>query len=244
MPTTPFNWKCPFCGHNATITNERYSSNSHTFSKENKYGPQTVRTLVTICPNPDCLEYTLQAALYDRHLVGSYWGDTKNPKQQWSLIPAASIEAFPDYVPQVIRDDYREACLVRNASPKASATLSRRCLQGMIRDFWNVSGSTLFEEINKIEEEVDPTTWDAIHAVRSIGNIGAHMEKDINLIVDVEPEEADLLIELIETLIKEWYVARHKREQRMARIVAASEQKKAIKKNKALPAPPSDADAA
>jgi hypothetical protein len=114
----------------------------------------------------------------------------------------------------------------------------------MIRDFWNVSGSTLFEEINKIEEEVDPTTWDAIHAVRSIGNIGAHMEKDINLIVDVEPEEADLLIELIETLIKEWYVARHKREQRMARIVAASEQKKAIKKNKALPAPPSDADAA
>ena len=31
--------------------------------------------------------------------------------------------------------------------------------------------------------------WQAIDAVRSIGNIGAHMEKDINLIVDVDPEE-------------------------------------------------------
>ncbi|MCB1884663.1 MAG: DUF4145 domain-containing protein [Geminicoccaceae bacterium] len=28
-------------------------------------------------------------------------------------------------------------------SPKASATLSRRCLQSMIRDFWTISKDTL-----------------------------------------------------------------------------------------------------
>ncbi|MGT2429378.1 hypothetical protein ACU4HD_12705 [Cupriavidus basilensis] len=44
-------------------------------------------------------------------------------------------------------------------------------------------------------------TWDSIEAVRKIGNIGARMEKDIDVIVDVEPEEAGLLIGLIESLI-------------------------------------------
>jgi len=39
---------------------------------------------------------------------------------------------------------------------------------------------------------VDPLTWEAIDAVRKLGNIGAHMEKDINVIVDVDPEEAEL----------------------------------------------------
>jgi hypothetical protein len=34
----------------------------------------------------------------------------------------------------------------------------------------------------------------AIHAVRTIGNIGAHMEKDINLIVDVDPANPTLAI--------------------------------------------------
>ena len=34
-------------------------------------------------------------------------------------------------------------------------------------------------------------------AVRKVGNIGAHMEKDINVIVDVDPDEAQHLIGLI-----------------------------------------------
>ena len=47
-------------------------------------------------------------------------------------------------------------------------------------------------------------TWAAIDAVRRVGNIGAHMEHDINVIVDVEPREAELLIGLVETLFREW----------------------------------------
>jgi hypothetical protein len=33
---------------------------------------------------------------------------------------------------------------------------------------------------------------DAIDHVRKIGNIGAHMEADINVIVEVEPKEAQI----------------------------------------------------
>jgi len=36
------------------------------------------------------------------------------------------------------------------------------------------------------------------------------MEADVNVIVDVEAGEATLLIGLIETLVDEWYVARHR----------------------------------
>jgi hypothetical protein len=71
----------------------------------------------------------------------------------------------------------------------------------------------------------------AIDAIRKIGNIGAHMEKDINLIIDVDPQEAALLIGLIETLIKDWYVVREERKKRLESIVGIAEQKHDAKKN-------------
>ncbi|HSL22955.1 MAG TPA: hypothetical protein VK886_15590 [Vicinamibacterales bacterium] len=44
------------------------------------------------------------------------------------------------------------------------------------------------------------------------------MAADINVIVDVEPDEAKLLISPIETLVDEWYVARHDRKSRFATL--------------------------
>ena len=77
----------------------------------------------------------------------------------------------------------RKLVSIRDLSPKASATLARRALQGMIRDYWKVSKGRLIDEIDAIKEKVDPITWKAIDAIRRIGNIGAHMEKDINVII-------------------------------------------------------------
>jgi uncharacterized membrane protein len=56
------------------------------------------------------------------------------------------------------------------------------------------------------------------------------MEKDINLIVDVEPKEASLLINLIETLMKEWYIHRHEREAMLEDIINISKEKNSKKK--------------
>jgi hypothetical protein len=115
--------------------------------------------------------------------------------------------------------------MIRDLSPKASATLSRRCLQGMIRDFWGIKKARLTDEIEAIEDKVDADTWAAIDAVRTVGNIGAHMEKDINVIVDVDPHEAQLLIGMIEMLIKDWYVMRQERKERLAAIVQMKDAK-------------------
>eukprot|EP00439_Symbiodinium_sp_Y106_P088730 s1_g1266.t1 len=112
-------------------------------------------------------------------------------------------------------------------------------MQGMIRDFCGIDERTLHLQINTLERLNDEgnapkgvfdETIIALHNVRKIGNIGAHMEKDINLIVDVDPNEATILIELIETLFEEWYVARHQREQRFSKLNEIATDKEAARK--------------
>lgn len=95
----------------------------------------------------------------------------------------------------------------------------------MIRDFWGIKKGRLIDEIAELEGKVDANTWQAIDSVRHVGNIGAHMEKDVNLIVDVEPEEAALLIWLIETFFEEWYIERHERQAKMQKIIEVAKAK-------------------
>ena len=120
-------------------------------------------------------------------------------------MPESNAKPQPDYIPEPIVENYNQACRIRDLSANASAAMSRRCFQGMIRDFCEIAKPTLAKEIDtlrvQIEEGKGPLgvshdTMDAIDHVRSIGNIGAHMEKDINVILDVEPDEAQALTRL------------------------------------------------
>lgn len=208
--------------------------NTHFFNNGNKQGWLALRTLVVVCPNTECREYMIRAFLFpaEKTEYSNFIkrGHEDKPLHQWDLKPQSSAQAIPDFVPAPIKNDYDEACLIKALSPKASATLSRRCLQGIIRDFWGISKGRLIDEIKAIEEKTDPITWQAIDSVRKIGNIGAHMEKDINVIVEVDDSEAGLLINLIEILIKDWYIARHDRETRLSKIVEIAASKDQAKK--------------
>lgn len=201
-------WTCPFCNCSA-ILRER-DSRSLTFEFRHPLLPEEKRTallFVEFCPNERCKKTTLGLQLWRLRRkpgVGEQWD--MSMEREWSLVPDSKAKPFPSYIPNAIFDDYREACLIATLSPKASATLARRCLQGMIRDFWGISKRRLKDEVDALEEKVNLETWEAIDGVRKIGNIGAHMEADINVIVDVDPDEAELLIGLIETLLFEWYV--------------------------------------
>ena len=222
--TGNYSWTCPYCRQVATIQRDNVSSSLHTFDQNNKLGRIGIYSFVTICPNSKCSEFTITADLYKVTYSAGYQTSGK-PILSWNLKPQSSAKPFPDYIPAPILQDYEEACLICGLSPKASATLSRRCLQGIIRDFWGISKARLIDEIDDLNGKIDATTWNAIDAVRSIGNIGAHMEKDINLIVDVDHEEADLLLRLIEVLLDEWYIRRHEREEHMQKVIAAAQAK-------------------
>lgn len=220
-----FNWVCPFCNHDATITDNNFYKDYLVIENDNIDGRLTLIAVFIICPNKKCRKYKFSLGLFKavykegKLVKGSYIKD-------WNLIPLSEAKEFPDYIPKPIIDDYKEACLIKDLSPKASATLARRCLQTMVRDFWGVKGKpNLKQEIESIKDKVDSLTWDAIEGVRNIGNIGAHMEKDINLIIDVDPDEANLLIRLIESLIKDWYITKHEHEENLKKIIQINKEK-------------------
>jgi hypothetical protein len=99
----------------------------------------------------------------------------------------------------------------------------------MIRDFWKIQKHRLIDEINALQGTIEAVTWEAIDTVRKIGNIGAHMEKDISVIVDVDPDEAQLLVGLIEVLLEEWYVRREERALHMSKIIGMAQEKQTLR---------------
>ena len=105
----------------------------------------------------------------------------------------------------------------------------------MIRDFWGISKNRLIDEIAALEEKVDTTTWSGIDAIRKLGNIGAHMEKDIDTIIGVDPDEAKLLRELIEMLIKDLYMNRFERQEKITKLTQIANDKGQSKKIKSIP---------
>jgi hypothetical protein len=224
-----FNWTCPYCDRKTTINDNNFHSSEDQMTIDSSEGYRILRNEWIVCPNEDCKKINLVAILYDYKWMPNIW-KKGGIITQWNLLPSSSAKVFPDYIPNVLRNDYEEAALILNLSPKASATLSRRCLQGIIRDFWGVSKSRLIDEIAVIEDKVDPLIWKSIDSVRKVGNIGAHLEKDINLIIDVEPKEAYLLIQLIELLFEEWYVHRKERELKLKEIVGIAAAKEEQKK--------------
>ena len=216
-------FKCPFCGEfmsvNAATKTKIPLNFDGVFNAQYATFPHLNITIFR-CPNDACQNETIVA----EGRYGYMGGKTV------LIHPQAIYRHFPDYVPEGIRADYEEACLIRERSPKASATLARRCLQGMIRDFWKIEGErSLYHEIDAIKDKVPAAQWAAIDAVRQVGNIGAHMERDVNLIVDVEPEEAGELLQLIELLVEKWYISRHDEEALYKRVTDLARAKQEAK---------------
>lgn len=147
------------------------------------------------------------------------------------LLPNSPAIQFPDYVPDAVKSDYCEAYAIAHLSPKASATLSRRCLQSIIRDFWGIKEKTLYQEISELQNRVSASQWDVLNALRNLGNIGAHPEADVNLIIDIDPDDAVKIIRVIELLIKQWYIERHDQEKLYSEVTSLSDEKCSQKSN-------------
>ncbi|MEI6573306.1 MAG: DUF4145 domain-containing protein [Alphaproteobacteria bacterium] len=233
--STAINWTCPYCNRPQTsISENRYQTFTELYVGENKFGKCGLQIESFACVNAECKELKITTRLrkYENTTSGRRALEVID---EYQLRPKGGAKPQPDFIPLAIRQDYEEACLIMNLSPKASATLARRCIQGMINDFCGIQKKTLNEEINELENKVksgtapkgiDEDTIMAINAIRSIGNIGAHMSKDIDLIIDIDPDEASHLIQLIENLFEDWYIAREKKRQNLEKISMISEDKK------------------
>lgn len=138
---------------------------------------------------------------------------------------ASSRPPCPAEVPPAIAEDYREACLVLADSPKASASLSRRCLQHLLEDAAGAQhGKPLAAQIDDVisSGHVLSTIVEALDMVRHTGNFAAHPEKSQNTgaIVAVDPEEAELNLVVLEALFDFYYVLPAKLQEQKATLNA------------------------
>ncbi len=213
---------CPYCGHTQAFSGRHDVKNCGFAFRFINYIDEAYKNSSFIihsfqCANKDC----------GKICVTSLNAETK---EQFDVLPQVTMRHYPDYIPEQIRRDYEEANLILERSPKAAATLLRRCLQGMIHDFWGIKEKNLNAEVTQLKGKVSLIQWQAIDGLRKIGNIGAHMEKDVNLIIDIEPDEAKKLLRLIEMLLEKWYITRHEEEALLSEIVGIAENKEEQRK--------------
>ncbi|WP_457300029.1 DUF4145 domain-containing protein [Phyllobacterium sp. P5_D12] len=135
--------------------------------------------------------------------------------ENWSPIEPkrTNRDPVPKEVPSTVAYDYIEACNVLNISPKASAALSRRCLQAMLRAH-NYIAKDLAKEIDLLINETDttkavpPSLRATVDGIRNFGNFSAHPITDVTTlqVIDVDPEEAEWCLEVLEECFTHFYV--------------------------------------
>jgi hypothetical protein len=116
----------------------------------------------------------------------------------------------PNEVPDPYKKDFLEACDVLELSPKASAALSRRNLQALLRDKAGTIKKDLADQITEViaKSHLPTHIQEGLDAVRNIGNFAAHPIKSESTgeIVEVEPGEAELNLDVLESLFDFYFV--------------------------------------
>jgi len=113
-------------------------------------------------------------------------------------------------VPEPYRKYFDDAVAVLDQSPMASAALSRRNLQAVLRDKAGAKKRDLADQIDEIvgSGALPSHINESLHAVRVIGNFAAHPMKSASTgeIVEVEAGEAEWDLDVLESLFDFYFV--------------------------------------
>ena len=154
---------------------------------------------------PTCDKWIVK--LIKQRLSGSSW----RFDSEYLVRPIAmSRSPLPKDVPEKYSKVYIQASNVLPISPEASAALSRRCLQILLRDEAHVSPGNLGNEIQQVIDSgtLPSILSESIDAIRNIGNFAAHPMKSTNTgeIIEVEAGEAEWNLDVLEELIDHYLV--------------------------------------
>ncbi|WP_449410514.1 DUF4145 domain-containing protein [Methylobacterium komagatae] len=159
---------------------------------------------------PDCTNIIVQYGHGTVHMNGYI-----PPTTEWGLVyPRGSSRGpVPSDVPSHITADYIEAANVLPLSAKASAAISRRCLQNVLHAH-GYRDRDLFREVEQLLNETDPrkiipdSLRMVVDGIRHFGNFSAHPVSDVTSlqIIDVEPHEAEWCLDILDELFQHFYV--------------------------------------
>jgi hypothetical protein len=115
--------------------------------------------------------------------------------------------------------EYEEAATVLSGSARASAALSRRLLQKILRDEAKANAKRLADQITDVlgRNELPSDVAQLIDVIRNIGNFAAHPDE---VILDVTPEEAELCLDILDRVIDFYVVSPVKRRSQIDAINA------------------------
>jgi hypothetical protein len=154
---------------------------------------------------PACGRVILTAAASGKAGVG----DESIDVQLWPDAVTRPVPPEVEAEAPTLAADFREAVSVFSKSKKASAALSRRCLQFMLLQKGKVTAKDLAKQIDQVLPTLPSALAANVDAIRHVGNFAAHPVKSQSSgeVVDVEDGEAEWLIEVIEELFDFYYVA-------------------------------------
>jgi hypothetical protein len=198
--------KCPHCAINFHDDWAEF----HFLKSANSQAHSLINGLIvtwgyrsTLCPN--CKDLTIE--IQPRN--------NGQPTAGWRRVypVGANRGPVPADVPKNVGLDYLEACAVLPLSAKASAALSRRCLQTMLHAH-GYKDRDLAREIDLLLNETDPRKalphklQTSIDAIRNFGNFSAHPidDKTTLQVIDVDDHEAEWCLQITEDLFEHFYV--------------------------------------
>jgi hypothetical protein len=215
--------KCPYCVKEIHV--EDYGNWVFEYDKPLSGDKTGYEIAYTFCPACSELIIVMREGLYvaDKDVNGNSEHEmlTETCNEQL-LYPKGYCRPVEEEVPVKYAKDYREAAAILSISPKASAAMSRRLLQTLLRDECKVKISDLAKEIQEFIERPGIPSYlvDAIDAVRNVGNFAAHPLKNTNTgeIIDVENGEAEWLLEVLEAMFDYLFVQPQKLKKRKDKL--------------------------
>ena len=218
--------KCPYCGYmyNTVIGKNTYSN---VFSDPRESA--VVHSVIYVCPHIACGKTEMMVDAGVPSAAGKKYDDgEKTPSSFFKarLLPPeenGKKEFDVPSVPETVFRDYDEACRLLKASPCASATYARRCLQSMVRKKFKIKPGKFLNEIKTLSSMNGTVTAEvtaALERLRRMGKFRAMPEDDVKVLVDVNYDEAKLTIDVIEALLFDWFIAPADREQRISALRA------------------------
>src|ERR1700733_9492007 len=109
------NWTCPYCGHAQVLARTRRDHVEERLGVEGTKNDTvySIGYLSIVCANSSCCELNLTVQLLE-NFKDAHGNNMALPVREWMLLPLSSAKPQPDFIPQAIREDYYEACSIRD----------------------------------------------------------------------------------------------------------------------------------
>lgn len=190
--------KCPRCL--ATVRFARPAS-AESVCIELAGKQEALRVNAVECP--DCGRLAVSVETLTAAVRGKWVSD-----EEFVVWPRQSERPVPPAVPRDMASDYKAAALLLGLHAGASAALSRRCLQAVLRHTTGDDLPTLSEQVRAAAPRLPPDIGRRLSAVMAVGKFPANPSKDADpgRIVDAEPGEAEWNLNVLDLLFDHHYV--------------------------------------